>query len=668
MAQNIVLNTLERSTKRSAENNTIAWHLVLAAVLTSIVYYFGARLGFALTFQEHPVSTLWLPNSILLAALLLTQYRWWWLVLLAVFPAHLLVELHSDVPLSLVLCWFVSNTSEALIGATIIRRFSDAPTRVDSIHRVAVFFAAALIATSLSSFLDAGFVILNGWGKQGYWHVWRLRFFSNVLAELTVVPVIVMWIRPGVMTVRRVTFGRALETAALITSLLFVGLGAFSWHQLGSISSPAVLYAPLPILLWAAVRFGPKEVNTSLVVVAILATWGAVHGRGPFTAPSPEENALGIQLFLIVFAIPLMFLAAVLKELSRAQRIASENEDQLRLALGSAQMGLWDWRIADELTTWSDETKRMFGFQPADPELSSDEFYSLIHPDDRNRVRQAIDLSIAEVSPYEAEFRIAQPDGSFRWIRGKGKVLSDNSGKPVRMVGINADITKRKEAEAALLQSNRQVRALAGKLISAQEGERRRISYQLHDDLSQKLATLSVIIGRLRRKPPEEAEMLVQLTNLYEQTEDLNNDIRQLSHDLHPATLEHLGLADALASYITEFQNEEGVPTSFTCRLPSEGISFEISVCLYRVTLEALRNIARHARATSVAIRLTEDEEFVTLEVVDSGVGFDVEIAKRGSGLGLLSAEERVNLLQGSFDIRSVPGDGTRLTIRIPLK
>ena len=668
MAHNVALNTLERSIHRPAVSSTISWRPLLAAVLTSIGYFFGARLGFALTFQDHPVSTLWPPNSILMAALLLTPYRWWWFILLTLFPTHLIIELHSGVPLTMVLCWFVSNTSEALIGALIIRRFSDAPVRFDSIRRVLVFLAAALLAPFLSSFLDTFFVLLNGWSKQGYWHVWRLRFSSNVLAELTVVPVIVVWFRERISTQLRLTFWRTIETAALLVSLLCVVWAVFSWDWGGATASPAVLYAPLPILIWAAVRFGPKGVISCLALVAFLASWSAVHGRGPFVGQSPEENALSIQLFLIVIAIPLMFLAAVLMELSRAQRIASQNEDKLRLALGAAQMGTWDWHVVNDSTMWSDETKRMFGLAPSDPELTPAGFYSLIHPDDREVVQQAIERSVTNGGPYEAEYRIAQTDGSFRWIRGKGKVLSDDSGKPVRMVGINVDITKRKEAEAELLQSNLQVRALAGRLIGAQEDERRRISRQLHDDLNQKLATLSVTIARLRRKPLEESDMVVQLTKLYGQTEDLSNDIRQLSHDLHPATLEHLGLADALASHINEFQNDEGVPTSFTCRLPSEGISFEVSVCLYRIALEALRNIAKHARAKSVAVRLTEDEEFVTLEVDDSGVGFDVETAKRGSGLGLLSAEERANLLQGTFDVNSTLGQGTKLTVRVPLQ
>jgi PAS domain S-box-containing protein len=668
MAHTIALNTLERSVTKSAEDTIITARPVLVAVLTGIGYFLGARLGFALTFHDHPVSTLWPPNSILMAVLLLTPYRWWWFILLAVFPAHLLIELNSGVPITMVLCWFVSNSCEALIGASIVRRFTEGKVRFDSVGRVVPFFAAAVIAPFLSSFLDAAFVVLNGFGSRGYWQVWRLRLLSNVLAELTLVPFIVIWVREGVATWRGASLLRWLEATFLVISLIIVGVAVFSWLPGSLTPSPAMLYAPLPVLLWATVRFGTQGLNTSLAAVALLSTWSAVHGRGPFIAQATEENALGIQLFLIVITIPLMFLSAVLMELNRSQTAARQNADQLHLALGAAQMGLWDWHIADDLTSWSDETKRMFGFRPVDPELGVAEFYSLIHPDDREIVQKAIERSLEKQVPYEAEFRFTQPDGTYRWIRGKGMVLSDSSGRAMRMVGINADITKRKEAEARLVQSNLQVRALAGRLIGAQEDERRRISRQLHDDLSQKLATLSVVISRLKRKPPAEAEMTVQLTKLYDQTQDLGNDIRQLSHDLHPATLEHLGLADALASHITEFQNNEEIPTTFTCRLPSEGISLEVSVCLYRVTLEALRNIAKHARATSVAVRLTENDEFVTLDVIDAGQGFDVETARRGSGLGLMSAAERVNLLEGSFEIKSTPGEGTWLTARVPLK
>src|SRR6185295_7058324 len=299
-------------------------------------------------------------------------------------------------------------------------------------------------------------------------------------------------------------------------------------------------------------------------------------------------------------------------------------------------MGTWDWHIREGVSNWSQETKRMFGFAPTDPEGSPEDFYSMLHPEDRSFVEQAINRSISNGSAYEAEFRVPQPGGVVRWIRGKGKVLLDAEGRPVRMTGVNADITERKDAEVELLQSHRQIRALAGRLINAQEAERRRVSRELHDDLNQRVATLSVAISRLKRKlPTAQQEIVLELNQLYDQTKDLSNDIRQLSHQLHPATLEHLGLAETLKAHVGEFERETGIATSFSATITTEKLPFETSVCLYRIALEALRNIARHSQAKSASVLLEEREHVLTMKVVDSGIGFDIEAARRGSGLGL---------------------------------
>jgi signal transduction histidine kinase len=141
-----------------------------------------------------------------------------------------------------------------------------------------------------------------------------------------------------------------------------------------------------------------------------------------------------------------------------------------------------------------------------------------------------------------------------------------------------------------------------------------------------------------------------------------------LSHQLHPSTLEHLGLAEALEAYIGEFERETGISTGFSARITSEKIPFEISVCLYRIALEALRNVARHSHAKSASVLLEEHEQVLTMKIVDSGIGFDVEAVRRDSGLGLISAEERVNLLQGTFEVASIPTKGTQLTAKIPLR
>ena len=663
----IALQRFIGSTRRGVASSPELVRPALAALLVGLSYYVGAKIGFALTFAPYPISTLWPPNSILLAALVLAPFRWWWWLLLAVIPPHFLIQLQSGVPVSMILCWLVSNSSEALLGALCLRYLINGPLSFDSIGQVAVFVFVTLLAPFVSSFLDAGFVILNGFGTGSYWQVWRLRFFSNVLAEIILVPFIVMWWSNRLATFRSMSIWRLLETLAFAIALLAVSVIAFSWNLSGS-NTLARLYAPLPVLLWAAVRFGPRAINLSLVLVTFLTIWNAVHGYGPFIGYSPEQNARAIQLFLILISMPLMFLAAVIQELGRSQEIARRNEDRLTIALSAAQMGTWDWDIRDGATKWSAETKLMFGFQPSDPEVSPEIFYSMLHPEDRSFVEESINRSIRNGTPYEAEFRMPQPSGTIRWIRGKGKVLLDEQGKPARLIGINADITKTKDVEVKLRQSHNQVRTLAGRLINAQETERRRISRELHDDLNQRVATLAVAISRLKRRLTTQPEIISDLNQLYNQTNDLGNEIRQLSHQLHPVTLEHLGLAGALRGYVDEFERETGIPTSFSVQIKREKIPFEISVCLYRIAREALRNIAKHSQAQSASIVLEEDNQALKMTIVDSGIGFDVETARRASGLGLLSAEERLNLLQGTLQVVSTSTKGTKLIASIPLR
>jgi signal transduction histidine kinase len=310
----------------------------------------------------------------------------------------------------------------------------------------------------------------------------------------------------------------------------------------------------------------------------------------------------------------------------------------------------------------------MFGIPPTGPEVPPEVFYEMLHEEDRQHVREAIDRSIRECGSYAAEFRMPQPDGSVRWIRGLGKVLKDESGKPVRMVGVNADITKPKEAEEQLRTRNGQIRALAGALISAQEDERRRLSRELHDDFSQRIAALSVAISKLKRKLPwKDEQVKAELDQLHSQTNELTDHVRQLSHDLHPPALEHVGLKLALETYVTQFQHQEGIDIDFAASLRSDKIPFDISICLYRIALEGLRNVVKHSHAKYASISLEEDEDWVTMEIADTGVGFDVNEARSGHGLGLVSVQERIRLLQGNFEIKSGRDAGTTLIARIPM-
>jgi len=456
-----VMPLARRTPAEASSENAELRRAVVVALLVAVGYYLTAKIGFAFALQPGSVSTLWMPNSTLLAGLLLVSRRYWWIIFVAACPAHFASEIQSGVPTAMILSWFISNSFQALFGAFFICKFVEDGLRFDKLRDLTIFlFFGAFLAPFLASFLDVALVKLNGWGTSSYWEIWRVRCLSNILATLTLVPVIVTWVHGGFTAVRRASWRRYMEAGLLTAGLLAVGLTVFSSQALLAGKTPSLLYWPLPFLLWATVRFGPQGVSTALLLVMFLAIMGATHGQGPFVANSATANALSIQWFLIVVSLPLMALAAVIEERRRAERAARQNEEHLAMAMKAAQMGTWEWNITDNTAKWSDETKIMFGRSPNDPEGTPEDFLAAVHPSDRLFIKQAIDRAVTEGSPYEAEFRMLQADGGIRWVRGKGKVVSDKAGGRLRMIGLNADITEQKRAQEALRQSEERYRSM----------------------------------------------------------------------------------------------------------------------------------------------------------------------------------------------------------------
>ena len=224
-----------------------------------------------------------------------------------------------------------------------------------------------------------------------------------------------------------------------------------------------------------------------------------------------------------------------------------------------------------------------------------------------------------------------------------------------------ANAITRKRAEEAL-------QRLSGRLISAQEEERRRLARELHDDVSQRLAVIAIEAGKLEQQSNYTPEIIHgKLQGMKDQIVRLAGDIHRISRQLHPSILDDLGLVDAMESECQRFSDVEGIPVQFTSdRIPS-GAAKEMSLCLYRVTQEGLRNIAKHSKTKKARVTLGCNKGKVLLRVEDSGVGFDPARARGKRGLGLPSMEERVRLIQGKLSIQSSPGRGTTIEIRVPL-
>jgi two-component system CheB/CheR fusion protein len=223
-----------------------------------------------------------------------------------------------------------------------------------------------------------------------------------------------------------------------------------------------------------------------------------------------------------------------------------------------------------------------------------------------------------------------------------------------------------RESEEDLRQSRSELRTLAARLLTTQEEERRRVSRELHDDLNQKLAMLEVDAERLGQQTLISPEIRKDVQSLRDRTAEVSNDIRRVAYQLHPSVLDHLGLHVALRSYCAEFSKRDGIQVKFSGPELQAPIPEGIALCLYRVTQESLRNVAKHASAKSAGVTLEVVDHRIHLSIRDNGAGFDTA-AKHKGGIGLLSMKERVRLVDGEFTLKSKPGRGTRIDVWAPL-
>jgi PAS domain S-box-containing protein len=221
------------------------------------------------------------------------------------------------------------------------------------------------------------------------------------------------------------------------------------------------------------------------------------------------------------------------------------------------------------------------------------------------------------------------------------------------------DITARKLADTALA-------SVSGKLIEAQEQERRRIARELHDDIGQRLALLSIELAQLHQSTANQPEFRGRIGTLQAQTSEIAADVQSLSHELHSSRLQYLGLAAALGGFCKEFSDQQQVVVDFDSHGLPTSLDPDISLCFFRVLQEALHNAAKHSGARFFRVRLWQEMDEIHLTIRDEGAGFDPETARATRGLGLISMQERLKLLNGTLTIESQLQRGTTIHARVP--
>lgn len=652
----------------------VPWHLPAVAAGVAAMYYAGARLGLALTFEPLPISVLWPPNALLLAALMLSPRRWWLALIAAAFPAHLLGQIESDVPAAMVLFWFVSNITEALIGASLMLRLGGPGPQLRSTGSVLAFVLVAVAGPFLSSFLDAAFVHAIGWGNASYWTLFEVRSVSNMLATLVFVPALVTCVQAREGEFPRLARARVPEATALAAGLLTASLFGFGAAE----PSAWTLYLPMPFLAWAALRFGTSLTSTAFAGVTVLVLIGATHGKGPFAQAATEPSVLSIQLFLIAMAVPLLLMAGLVEDRRAAQRgLRSARElfstafragpDPLAISLKA------DGRILEANEQWlglmgSEESERV---APLASHLDADS-------------RRKLQLLAREGrSPRNVEVSLRDRHGHTR--------VALVSAAPVEVDGqaceltMARDITTQREAETVADEERRQLTHLTR--VATLTDFSGTLAHELNQPLAAILSNAQAAIRMLSSDAPDVEEVRVILRDIVDADKRAGVLIHHLrllmknsNEEFVQLDVNHL-VQDVLELVHGEFlQRKVELKTSFSNGLPQvRGDHVQLQQLILNLVLnacEAMQDSRCRERVLSVSTHHDASGRVQVL-ISDTGPGIPRELLTRifspffttkanGLGLGLSICRRIVAAHGGTLTAQSGPGEGASFRLALP--
>ena len=289
-----------------------------------------------------------------------------------------------------------------------------------------------------------------------------------------------------------------------------------------------------------------------------------------------------------------------------------------------------------------------------------------VHPDDLSRALEKWLVVKATSEVYEDELRLQRADGEYRWFLVRVAPLLDEQGNIVKWFGASVDIEDRRRAEKNLEEAHRQLKLLSRRRVKVQEEERRHLARELHDEIGQALTAAKINLQAALEEPDHaKAKRIHETTAILER---LLGQVRQISLNLRPSTLDDLGLVPALRSLLDEQGRLASVAVRFSAKNMPENLDPEIQTTCFRIAQEAITNAVRHARSTQIRVDLSHENGNLRLQIRDNGTGFDAESAQAQTiGLGLVGMKERAALVGGRTRIMASRGNGATVDVTLPL-
>src|ERR1044072_8659357 len=373
---------------------------------------------------------------------------------------------------------------------------------------------------------------------------------------------------------------------------------------------------------------------------------------------TPMANSL-LQERTTTRALRLLVCEEEMEQDLRPSESERTHEERLRLLLEITNILPWEADAESGRFTYIGEPAvRMLGY-PVERWYEAGFWASRVHPDDLMRAAAERLNNSKTQDSYDLEYRMITRDGRTVWLQDIVSVIR-RGGQPIIIRGFLIDITERKRTEEALVN-------LSGRLINAQEEERKRIARELHDDLNQRMALLSIELEQLSQRMQKPRNLRPLVHRLQTKAQEISAEIHRLSYRLHPSKLDHLGLAAAVESLCEELSKSGKLKIEFHQKGCPAGIAIDVRLCVFRIAQESLRNCIKHSSALRARVVLEKTEGAVRVSVSDDGRGFDTESDAMKKGLGFTSMRERLRLVGGRLRILSRPAKGTRIEISAPL-
>ncbi len=484
------LGSLGAHVRRAASGPGWWSRWLLPCLLVAGAYWLGARAGLSLALVKDQVTPLWPPTGIALAGLWWTRGRAWPGVLVGAFAVN--APLGPTLLAASVIA--VGNTAAPLVAYRVLvvlnfraemGRFRDA---------VVLVGGAAMAAMTVSATVGASTLVLLG-PADSFVTVWWVWWTGDAMGVLVVAPLLLLVSQPALWKGQRSGFVLEALVALVVAAGLTVAVFGLIPGQ--------PLFALFPVLVWAALRFQLAGAALVACIVIVIATTFAARASGPFAGLGVLDAMARLQVFNACVAITSYLLAALTAERVAARealvaasvelegRVAARTADlssmvdrlerseyRAEQAQALAHIGSWDWDIAADQVLWSEELFRLFGMEPHPGPVAYPDFLGVLHPEDRDRVHAAVEGAYGSGEPFVVEHRVLHTDGSVHWILGRGHVLRDGHGAPVRMVGTAQDMDERRAAEGVAAQLR-------------QVADRRRQALELNDQVAQGLSVAS---------------------------------------------------------------------------------------------------------------------------------------------------------------------------------